>query len=120
MITKLTGLPENILGFEAKGELTANDYESILIPEVENVLKKYKKVRLLYYLGPEFEGFTPGAMWDDAKIGLKHWLAWEKVALVTDINWVRKSINCIRFLIPGNVKLFANDDLDAARNWIIY
>ncbi len=120
MITKLPGLPENILGFEAKGELTAKDYENVLIPEVEKVLEKYKKVRLLYYLGPEFEGFTAGAVWDDAKIGLKHLLAWDKVALVTDVNWLRKTINCIAFLIPGSVKLFANDNLDAARDWIIY
>ena len=120
MLKKLPGLPENILGFEAKGEIDANDYETVLIPEVEAVLKKYKKVRLLYYLGPEFEGFTAGAMWDDAKVGLKHWLAWDKVALVTDVHWLRKSIQYLGFMIPGSMKLFGNDKIDEARNWIIY
>ena len=120
MITKLTGLPENILGFEATGELTADDYEKVLIPEIESVLEKYKKVRLLYFLGPKFTGFTAGALWDDTKVGLKHWMSWEKIALVTDVNWLRKTFNCIRFLIPGDVKLFGTDNFDAAREWIVY
>ena len=120
MITKLSGLPENILGFEAAGEVTAEDYESVLIPEVEEVLKKYKKVRLLYHLGTEFKGFTAGAMWDDAKVGLKHLLAWDKVALVTDVHWLRNTIGCISFMIPGTVKLFGNDNLEAAKDWILY
>lgn len=120
MITKLGELPENILGFEATGEVTAEDYESVLIPEVERVLEKYKKVRLLYHLGPEFKGFTVGAMWDDAKVGLKHLLAWEKIALVTDIPWLRNTIQCISFMIPGTIKLFGEDNLDAAMDWIVY
>lgn len=120
MLKKLTGLPENILGFEAKGEIDANDYETILIPAVEAVLKKYKKVRLLYYLGPEFERFTAGAMWDDAKVGLKHWMEWDKIALVTDVDWLRKTIHCLAFMIPGSMKLFGNDNIEEAKNWIIY
>ena len=39
-------------------------------------------------LGPDFLGFTAAAMWDDAKIGLAHWNAWERVAVVTDVPWV--------------------------------
>ncbi len=120
MITKISGLPENILGFEASEEVTAEDYETVLIPEIETVLKKYKKVRLLYYFGPDFKGFTARAMWDDAKVGLKHLLAWEKVALVTDVHWLRNTIQCISFIIPGNIKLFGNENLDAARDWIVY
>lgn len=120
MITKLGGLPENILGFAGSGEVTAEDYETVLIPEVEKVLNKYKKVRLLYHLGPDFTGFTAGAMWDDAKVGLKHLLSWEKVALVTDVHWLRNTIQCLSFMIPGTVKLFGNDNLEAAMDWIVY
>ena len=76
MLTKIPGLPENILGFEAKGEINAEDYES--------------------------------------------WMAWDKVALVTDVSWLRKTIQCLAFIIPGSMKLFGNDNLDAARDWIIY
>ena len=31
MIERIPGLPENVLGFAAKGTVTADDYESVLI-----------------------------------------------------------------------------------------
>lgn len=120
MIKRLPNMPENILAFEATGEVTAGDYETVIMPAVESVLRKYKKVRLLYHLGEGFTGFTAGAIWDDTKVGLKHLTAWEKVALVTDVHWLRNTIKTIGFLIPGTVKLFGNTEMDAAREWIIY
>jgi hypothetical protein len=36
MIKKIPDLPNNILGFAAKGTITEKDYESVIIPAVEN------------------------------------------------------------------------------------
>ena len=41
----------------------------MLVPAAEERLARHKKLRLLYHLGPDFAGFTAGAMWDDTKIG---------------------------------------------------
>jgi hypothetical protein len=35
MIVEIPGLPDNVLGFAAKGTVTANDYETVLLPAVE-------------------------------------------------------------------------------------
>jgi hypothetical protein len=35
MLETITGLPAGVLGFEAKGELHADDYRNVLIPAVE-------------------------------------------------------------------------------------
>ena len=118
MLTTLKLDSANALGFVASGEVSAGDYESVLIPAVEDLLRLHKKIRLLYHLGPEFIGFTAGAMWDDAKIGLKHIGAWEKIALVTDIEWLRKSAPLIAITVPGEVKVFSNAELDAAILWL--
>ncbi|MGH8736229.1 MAG: STAS/SEC14 domain-containing protein [Burkholderiales bacterium] len=67
MIDKIPGLPEGVLGFNAKGTVTANDYETVIIPAVEAQFARKKKVRFLYHLGPEFTGFEVAAMWDDAE-----------------------------------------------------
>ena len=37
MIEKIPHLPDNVLGFTAKGTVTVNDYESIIIPAVEEL-----------------------------------------------------------------------------------
>ena len=118
MIELIPDLPDNVVGFTAKGEVTADDYESVIIPTVETKLKEYGKIRLLYHLGPDFTGFTTHAMWDDAKVGLHHITAWEKIALVSDVNWICGTAKCFGFVMPGHVKAFSNNQLSEAKEWI--
>ena len=123
MLEPISGLPDNVLGFTAEGKITSEDYETILIPAVEEKLKNNDKVRLLYHLGDEFEGFEAGAMWDDAKVGLAHITEWEKIAIVTDVNWIRHAGKIFGFAIetmsaPGDVKVFHNNEIDVAIEWI--
>ena len=63
MIELMAGLPENVLGLSAKGEVTGEDYEQILIPAVEERTRRRGKIRLLYHLGPAFTGYTASALW---------------------------------------------------------
>ena len=118
MLTPIELAADNAIGFSANGEVTAEDYETVLIPAVEEILRHEEKIRFLYHLGPEFTGFTGGAMWDDAKVGLRHLGAWERIALVTDVEWLRKAAPLISITVPGEVKLFANTELAAAMRWV--
>ena len=118
MIELIQNVPDNVVAFKFIGKVTGDDYENVLIPAMEATLKKYDKVRALGQLGPEFTGFETAAMWDDAKVGLKHYTSWQKIALVTDIDWVIRSVKIFGFLVPGEVKLFGNDQLAEALAWI--
>ena len=118
MLERMKGLPENVLGIEAKGEVTGADYESVLIPAVHEMLARRKRIRFLYHLGEGFEGFDAKAVWDDAKVGLRHLSAWERVAVVTDVGWIRTAMKMFGFVMPGPVKVFSNGDLAAAREWV--
>lgn len=118
MITEYSGLPENVIGVSATGEVTKDDYEEVLIPLIEDKLKDHKKVSLFYYIGPQFTGFTAGAMWDDTKVGLKHIADWDKVAMVTDVPWLRNTVKCFAFIMPGKLKVFSNDQRSDAEAWI--
>lgn len=88
MIEIIQGLPDNVVAVTASGKVTGEDYDSVLIPVIEEKLKKHDKIRVLYVLGPDVSGFTAGAMWDDAKIGIRHLTAYEKVSVVSDANWI--------------------------------
>jgi hypothetical protein len=118
MIEKIKNLPENVIGFNAKDQVTGDDYEKVLIPLVEEKLKKFKKLNLLYHLGDEFEKFEPRAMWDDAKVGIMHLHSWNKIAVVTDVSWIRGTSKVFAFLIPCEVKIFANKEIDEAIKWV--
>lgn len=118
MIELLPNLPEHVVGFAASGHVTAGDYESVVVPAIEARLDKHGTARVLYQLGPAFSGFTAGAMWDDAKLGMSHLKAWEKIAIVTDIDWIGGAIGIFRFAIPCPVKVFANEQYAEAVDWI--
>ena len=118
MINLLPNLPAGVVGIIASGEVTANDYESVIIPAVEGALKEHDKVRFLYQLGPDFTGFTAGALWDDMKVGMAHFKAWERIAIVTDVDWVAGTIRFFRFAMPCPVKIFPNSQFDEAVKWL--
>lgn len=118
MIETLTGLPDNVIGFSAHGKVTAEDYEVHVVPTVDAALRRHDKVRLLYQVGADFGGFEAGALWEDAKVGLNHLAAWERIAVVTDVDWLRTATKALGFAMPGEVRLFANADLETARTWL--
>lgn len=118
MIEKIPDLPSNALGFIAKGTVTANDYESTIIPAVEELFSRHSKIRFLYHLGEDFTRFEAAAMWDDTKLGLKHFTGWERMAVVSDIEWIRAAIKIFGFGIPGQVRVFHNSEFAEAIQWI--
>ncbi len=118
MIKIISDLPSNVLGFESSGTVTGKDYETVLIPAVEAKLEEFPKIRLLYHLVPDFSGYDFEAMWDDAKVGLAHLTSWEKIAVVTDKEWIRSGVKVFGFIIPGEVRVFDNDELLTAKEWV--
>jgi hypothetical protein len=118
MIERIQDLPNEVLGFRAKDTVTSADYKTIIIPAVEGMLSKKSKVRFLYHLGPEFSGFEAAAMWEDTKIGFKHLASWEKIAVVTDVDWIRAAMKLFGFMLPGHIRVFHIGDFDAACKWL--
>lgn len=119
MIERMSDLPDHVLGFTAVGKVTGRDYEDVVVPAVEEALKEHSKLRLIYHIGEGFDGFTAAAMWDDAKVGLKHLTAWEKIAIVTDVDWIETTAKVFGFVMPAEVRLFDDDELDEARAWAV-
>ena len=118
MIERIANLPDRVLGLRASGEVTADDYERVLIPALEEKLGQHRKIRLLYVIGDGFTGYTSGAAWEDAKVGMKHLTAFDRVAVVTDVNWIENMVKAFGFAIPGEVRVFDGDDLEEAQAWI--
>ena len=118
MIKVIKGLPKHILGFEVSGVVSAEDYETVIIPAVDAADTGDRKLRMLYHVAPGFKKFDFGAMWDDTKVGLKHLTSWEKVAVVTDEDWIRSAIKVFGFAIPGQFRAFKDNELAVAKKWL--
>ncbi len=118
MINFLRVQNDLVLALEAEGKVTVDDYQLIIIPAIESKLKQYKKIRVLYELGNHFAGFDIKAIWEDLKLGLTHWSNFEKIALVSDIKWIRMLTKLFGFILPYPVEVFHNNQLSQAQKWV--
>lgn len=117
MIEVLDGMPDGVVGVEAVGEVSALDYETVLIPTFEAARAQHEHVRVVFVAGERFEGFAAGALWDDTKYGFSHLKGWGRVALVTDIDWMRHLTHAFSWLAPSGMKVFPVVELEAAKTW---
>jgi hypothetical protein len=118
MIEILAGFPDRVLAISATGRVTAEDYRDVLTPAVEARLARHPKLRLLYYLGPDFKRFTTTALWDDARLGFHHLRDFERIAVVTDTEWVRKLAATAARVLAVDARAFPDAALAAAEAWI--
>jgi hypothetical protein len=116
MLQPLDELPPGVIGFEAVGEVEADDYERVLDPAVDAAAGD-GRIRLVYVLGHRFTGYSAGAAWQDTRLGLTHLKAWDRLALVSDLDWVEHLVGLFGWMVPGDVKLFGLNELPRAIDW---
>jgi hypothetical protein len=120
MVERIEGMPAGKLGFRLSGKLTHTEYFEILNP-IKEQLERGEHVSFLVETAPDFGGLDLGALWEDAKagpsLGLKHRHQWERLAVVTDKDWMRNAITVFGWLSPGELRVFEPGELDQAKAW---
>lgn len=123
MIETLKDLPDNVAAYAFHGHVTKTDYDTVLIPDAEDRLKRHKKLRFYCEIAPDVK-FEPGAQWEDTKFGLGHFFNWERCAVVTDAEWIKHAATFDEhlgfpwFLWPGQYRGFTDAEVGEARKWI--
>lgn len=118
MIEVLADFPDNIIAFKCHGRVTKDDYDTVLIPDVEKRLTRHEKVRIYYEFAPDFDGIDPAAAWEDTKVGFSHFLHWDRIAVVGDVEWIRQATRFFGFMMPAEVRTFSLAEATKAREWI--
>jgi hypothetical protein len=114
VIEIINGLPDNVVAFVVTGRVTVSECDSVLVPAVVKARKRHDRLRLYYELECRF----PGAAWEDLDIAPLQLQPWERVALVTDVSWVRHTVKALRFLIPAEIRVYPTPQADEGRAWI--
>ena len=118
MIELIQDLPEGTVGVRLAGKIEAEDYKRTLDPAIESALAVRDKINALVVIEAEGANFSAGAMWQDLKLGVKHPLSWNRIAMVSDSSWSARLTPVVSALMPGEVKSFRPDELEAARVWL--
>lgn len=116
----MTDLPAGTLGFRASGKITSDEFRQMIEP-MYAALERGDKLNLYFELADDFAGLDFGALVQDLKAAgsaLKNRSSWERMALVTNKDWVRHGASAFGWLAPGELRLFEPSERDTVRAWL--
>lgn len=120
MIERIDDVPAGVIGLRASGKLTKDDYVNVMEPALKEAAET-GEARVLFVL-PDFDGLEPEALFEDMKTGLsvelKNRSAWKKLAVVSGVDWVAKSMRLFAWAMPGELAVYEMDEMDKAREWV--
>jgi hypothetical protein len=114
-------LPESrgpLLAIRGSDTLTADEYEHVLLPAIEAVIKRHQKARLLFYMDPNFKSWDFDVTKHDADFRLRHRDDFEKVAGVCGPKWVDWATKLQYLFFDSEIKTFPCEETRAAKNWL--
>jgi hypothetical protein len=122
MIEEIADMPAGTVGVRVWGSVTREDYVDVLMPLTSKAAEEHGEIRLVFQAGPDFERFTPGMIGADVteglSFGMKHWSAWKRMAVVTDVDWLRHAMGIFGWMTPGEARWYPLDELKQAKKWV--
>ncbi len=119
MIEVLPDMPQGVTGIRVSGRVRGDDLREFK-PAMEELLKT-GEIRIVEVIASDYEGFGPGGLIEDLKLGLglliQHHSAFKRVAVVSDKGWVAHALHAFAWMIPGELALFGLDELGRAKEW---
>src|SRR5437868_8860219 len=118
MLRTISDMPAGTIGFEAIGEVEDDDWEEAVEPVLRQEIADGRKVRLLYLLGAQARDVDREAMAAETGFRARHASSFDRVAVVSDEDWIRPAVRALSFLLPGKARGFRVHDLAAAKAWL--
>lgn len=118
MIRQLTGIPSNMVAFSAEGEVSEDDFKTVVFPAVEKVVTRTGELNYLMVINTPLSAFKAGAWLQDAVLGLKQLTNWNRVAILSDSDALNTFTNIFSVLVPGEFKGYDITKLDEAVEWV--
>ena len=107
---------DKFLEVHVSGKLSKEDYAQ-LVPEVEGLIKKHGKLRILFEM-QDFHGWEMGALWQDIKFDVKHFNDVERIAFIGENKWQEEMTKFCRPFTTAKISYFDHADMEKAREWL--
>jgi hypothetical protein len=119
MIELLPDMPEGVTGIRVSGRLRGDELREVK-PAIAELLKA-GEIRIVEVIASDYEGFGPGGLVEDLKLGfgtvLPHHSAFKRIAIVSDKEWVAHTLHALAWMVPGELAVFGLDELERAKEW---
>ena len=121
MLRRIPDVPEGIDALTAVGTLTRQDYEQSIEPILDEARRSGRRIRLLIEIGPEYDGYTAGALWEKTAHSFRSpslLRLLDGYAVVSDLRWLHEWSHLTAFLLPFPLRVFGNDERADAIAWL--
>jgi hypothetical protein len=118
MLKQIPDMPVGTIGFEAIGKVEDDDFEHAVEPVLRGEIAAGRKIRLLYLLGPEMGEYEGDTLTEEMQFAVRHPSAYERVAVVSDEDWLRPALRVLSVLVPGQLRGYPVAQLPRAREWL--
>lgn len=118
MISIIETASANIAAFRATGNVGKSDYENVVIPKIDELVKSQDKINFILVLDTDLSDFSIAALLEDLGVGLKHFKKWNRMAIVSESKAINKFTDIFSYIAPGEAKGFTHAQLDEAMRWV--
>lgn len=118
MIQQITDVPSNVAAFRAWGEVTEEDFRTVLMPAVNSLVEKTGELNYMLVLDTSVKNFTAAAWRQDVLLGLKNITKWKRAAIVSDSDGINIFTDIFSVLVPGEFRGFYHEQLNVAIDWV--
>lgn len=116
MITCRSLPHSNIVEMTIDGDLSRGDFDAVLAC-VTGTIEDYGSVNLLEEIR-SIGKVPPSVVWDDLTWLVRHMKHIARAAVVCDEDWVERLVRLMQPLVSADVRSFALDEIDEAREWL--
>jgi hypothetical protein len=120
LIERIEDMPPGTIGFKVEGDVSADQLREVALDPLREALERDECLRILTIVRELHE--EPRAIWEsvkaDAEFGIVKRDHWQRTAVVSDVGWARRLSKMFGWAVPGDFKVFGEDDLAEAKAWV--
>jgi len=118
MITEIQDLPPNVAGFKAVDQVSKEDFTNVVMPRVKALAEQEGEINYLLVIETPLSNFSFQSWMQDAWMGMKHLMKWNRVAIVSDKESIRTFTDIFSKFIPGEFRGYEPAQLQQAVVWL--
>jgi len=118
MVELLNDFPPYVAAYKATGHVHKDEYEQVVMARINEVAAQYEKINFLVLMDTDVWDYSFGSLVDYVKMTFEHFKQWNRLAIISNEQWLGKIYEVFGGLVYGKVKSFELNQYEEAKQWV--